>query len=70
MFGSALALGLGYGLLTPSASHLLARFAPAERRNLIFSLKQTGVPFGGIGAALITPAIAVTFGWRWALLGT
>jgi len=69
MFGSALALGLGYGLLTPSASHLLARFAPAERRNLIFSLKQTGVPFGGIGAALITPAIAVTFGWRWALLG-
>lgn len=69
MFGSALALGLGYGLLTPSASHLLARFAPAKRRNLIFSLKQTGVPIGGIGAAAITPAIAVVLGWRWALLG-
>ena len=36
LFGSALALGLGYGLLTPSASHLLARFAPPKRRNLIF----------------------------------
>ncbi|MDH3287387.1 MAG: MFS transporter [Betaproteobacteria bacterium] len=69
MFGSALALGLGYGLLTPSASHLLARFAPAKRRNLIFSLKQTGVPLGGVGAAAITPAVAVVFGWQWALVG-
>jgi predicted MFS family arabinose efflux permease len=69
MFGSALALGLGYGLLTPSASHLLARFAPAKRRNLIFSLKQTGVPLGGVGAAAIAPAVAVVFGWQWALAG-
>jgi predicted MFS family arabinose efflux permease len=69
MFGSALALGLGYGVLTTSASHLLARFAPAERRNLIFSLKQTGVPLGGVGAAAITPAVAVTLGWQWALAG-
>jgi len=67
VFGSALALGLGYGLLTPSASHLLARFAPPKRRNLIFSLKQTGVPLGGVGAAAITPAVALIFGWQWAL---
>ena len=59
VFASALPLGLGYGLLTPSASHLLARFTPLERRNLIFSLKQTGVPLGGIGAAAITPPVAV-----------
>jgi len=69
LFGSALALGLGYGLLTPSASHLLARFAPPKRRNLIFSLKQTGVPLGGVGAAAITPAVALVFGWQWALAG-
>lgn len=69
LFGSALALGLGYGLLTPSASHSLARFSPPKRRNLIFSLKQTGVPLGGVGAAAITPAIAVTVGWQWALAG-
>lgn len=69
VFASALALGLGYGVLTTSASHLLARFAPAERRNLIFSLKQTGVPIGGVGAAAITPAVALAYGWQWALGG-
>ena len=66
-FVSGISLGLGYGLLTPSASHLLMRFTPANRRNLVFSVKQTGVPFGGIGAALIAPAVATAFGWRWAL---
>lgn len=68
-FLSAVGLGLGYGLLTPPASHLLIRFTPASNRNLIFSLKQTGVPLGGIGAALITPAVAVAIGWQWALAG-
>ncbi len=66
-FLSAVALGLGYGLLTPSASHLLMRYTTPERRNLVFSVKQTGVPLGGIGAALIAPAVASTYGWRWSL---
>ncbi len=68
-FLASIALGLGYGVLTPSASSLLMRFTPAKRRNLIFSLKQTGVPLGGIGAALITPAVAVAWGWQWAIAG-
>jgi MFS family permease len=67
-FASALFLGLGYGVLTPSASHLLMRYTPANRRNLLFSLKQTGVPLGGIGASVIAPATAIAFGWRWALV--
>jgi MFS family permease len=66
-FLASIALGLGYGMLTPSASNLLLRFTPAKRRNLIFSIKQTGVPLGGIGAALIGPAVAVHFGWQWAI---
>jgi MFS family permease len=68
-FLASIALGLGYGMLTPSASNLLLRFTPADKRNLIFSIKQTGVPLGGIGAALITPAVAVHFGWQWAIAG-
>ncbi len=68
-FLASIALGLGYGSLTPSASSLLMRFTPEKRRNLIFSLKQTGVPLGGIGAALITPAVAVAWGWQWAIAG-
>lgn len=67
-FLSAVFLGLGYGLMTPSASHLLMRYTPANRRNLLFSVKQTGVPLGGIGAALIAPAVATAFGWRWSLV--
>lgn len=63
----ALLIGFGYGLIGPSFSHLLMRFSPPERRNLIFSLQQTGVPIGGIAAALVAPAVALAFGWRWAL---
>jgi MFS family permease len=68
-FLSAIGLGLGYGMITPSASHMLMRFTPAKRRNLIFSVKQSGVPLGGIGAALITPSVALAYGWQWALVG-
>lgn len=67
LFGSVL-LGVGYGLLTPSASYLLMRFTPAARRNVIFSLQQTGVPLGGILVASIAPTIAIHFGWRTALI--
>lgn len=61
-------LGFGYGISNPAGAHLLARFTPAESRNLIFSLKQTGVPLGGVAAALVAPAAAHAFGWRAALL--
>ncbi len=63
----ALLIGCGFGLIGPSFSHLLMRFSPPERRNLIFSLQQTGVPIGGIAAALVAPAVALTCGWRWSL---
>ncbi len=64
----AIFIGFGYGFLGPGFSHLLMRFSPPARRNFIFSLQQTGVPIGGIVAALIAPAIALAFGWRWAML--
>jgi MFS family permease len=64
----ALVIGFGYGFIGPSFSHLLMRFSPPERRNFIFSLQQTGVPIGGMGAALIAPAVALAFGWRCSML--
>jgi MFS family permease len=64
---ASIGIGLRYGLLAPSASALMVEFAPADKRNIVFSIQQTGVPFGGILAALIAPALAVTLGWRWAL---
>lgn len=64
---AALSIGIGYGSLTPSASHILIRFTPAHRRNMVFSLKQSGVPLGGVLTAMIMPAITVTAGWQWTL---
>jgi MFS family permease len=60
----SIVLGCGYGLITPAASELLMRHAPADRRNLIFSMKQTGVPMGGMIAGLVGPTAAIAFGWQ------
>jgi len=64
---AALSIGIGYGALTPSASHILIRYTPAHRRNIVFSLKQSGVPFGGVLTAMVMPIITITAGWQWAL---
>lgn len=63
-------IGAGYGLTNPSSSHLLFRFSPERRRNLIFSLKQTGVPLGGVLAGLMLPPLSLAFGWQTGLITT
>lgn len=65
---SALACGLGHGPVTPAGSHLLAQRTPANRRSLIFSLKQCGVPAGAMLIAAVTPLIAQAYGWRAGIL--
>ncbi len=60
----SLLIGFAYGLTNPAAAHLLTRFTPAKRRNLIFSIKQAAVPLGGMMAGLITPPLTDAFGWR------
>jgi MFS family permease len=65
--GAAL-IGLGYGPITPASSHILIRQTPPHRRALVFSLKQTGVPIGGILAGTIVPVLIVGWGWRAAAL--
>lgn len=63
----SLFVGTGMGFASPAASFLLANHTSPERRNLLFSIKQTGVPVGGVIVALTAPLLAVTFGWRWSL---
>ncbi|MCG8381576.1 MAG: MFS transporter [Gammaproteobacteria bacterium] len=63
----SLFIGIGYGLTNPSASHLLMRLVPVKRRSLIFSLKQTGVPLGGVMAGFILPSATIYLGWQPAL---
>jgi MFS family permease len=67
VFLSAVPLGAGYALISPAASQLMIRYTPASHRNFLFSLKQSGVPMGGVAAALVAPALAVTVGWQWSL---
>jgi MFS family permease len=64
----ALLIGLGYGPITPASSHLLALTTPAHRMSLVFSIKQTGVPLGGVLAGAAVPSLLLLAGWQGALL--
>lgn len=64
MGAGAFLIGLGYGPITPASSHLLARTTPVHRMSLVFSLKQTGVPLGGLLAGLIVPGLAGWTSWQ------
>jgi len=65
---AAFMVGLGYGPVTPASSHLLARTTEPGRMSLVFSIKQTGVPLGGVLAGAVIPGIALWAGWKSALL--
>lgn len=64
----ALLMGLGYGPVTPASSHLLALTTPKDRMSLVFSVKQTGVPLGGVLAGAVVPSLALLMNWQGALL--
>jgi hypothetical protein len=51
-----------------SAAQVIVRFTPLRHRNLIFSVKQSGVPLGGVAVGLTAPLIAVSLGWQWSVL--
>ena len=63
----SLLIGVGYGYQNPAASQLLIGITPARSRNLVYSVKQAGVPLGGVVASLAVPALALALGWRMAL---
>jgi MFS family permease len=70
LWGAALAaglIGLGYGPITPASSHLLAKSTPAHRVGLVFSIKQTGVPLGGVMAGALVPPLVWAGGVAMAL---
>lgn len=58
----ALLIGVGYGPSAPAGSDLLMRIVPARRRGFAFSIKQAGVPVGGLVAGLVLPGVAMTYG--------
>jgi len=65
--GAAL-LGLAYGAAAPASTHLLVPRTPPGVMNLVLSLRQIGVPLGGVLAGLAMVPLTLALGWRAALL--
>lgn len=64
LVASALVIGIGYGPSATAGSEVLMRYAPAQHRSLVFSLKQSGVPLGGAIAGAALPPLIDLAGWR------
>ncbi|MBD21410.1 MAG: hypothetical protein CMM37_10255 [Rhodospirillaceae bacterium] len=64
----ALVTGMGGGPSTPASSQILARYSSPKQAPLIFSIKQTGVPVGGVIAGMVLPLFVTFFSWKGALL--
>ncbi len=61
-------IGFGYGPSSPAGNDILHRTAPPSKRAMIFSVKQAGVPVGGVLAGLALAPFAEIFGWRASLV--
>lgn len=68
VFGAAALIGYGYGMVTPTSSHILIQATPREQLAFIFSVKQTGVPIGGALAGVLIPPLGLALGWHPTLL--
>jgi predicted MFS family arabinose efflux permease len=64
----AVLLGLTYGATAPASAHLLVPRTPPGVMNLVLSLRQIGVPLGGVLAGLAMVPLTLAVGWREALL--
>ena len=65
---SALIMGIAYGPTTPASSHILSAQTPPKLMPLVFSLKQTGVPLGGMLAGAVVPPLVLLYDWKGAAL--
>jgi MFS family permease len=63
---ASLCMGLSNGTANPAGSEVLTRLTPREHRNIVFSVKQAGVPLGGIIGGLALPPLIDALGWRYA----
>ncbi len=66
MFASML-IGVSAGLVSAGSAHVCTRFASMQHRNIVFSVKQTGLPIAWALVALFAPAVALRWGWQAAM---
>ena len=56
--------------MNPASSQVLGPRTTAQTAGLVMSIKQTGVPLGGVMAGALVPMLALHSGWRAAAAGT
>jgi MFS family permease len=62
-------IGLAGGAMNPASSQILGPRTTARTAGLIMSLKQTGVPFGGVLAGVVLPFLVLRWTWDNAVIG-
>jgi len=60
----ALCIGFAYATSTPAGAQILADHTPRAFRGSLFSLRQAGVPMGGVIAGAAGSWLIGQFGWR------
>lgn len=60
----AVCLGFAYATATPAGAQILADHTPRAYRGSLFSLRQAGVPLGGVIAGAVGSWLIVGYGWR------
>ena len=65
---SAALMGVAYGATAPASTHLLVPQTARAHINLVLSLRQIGVPLGGMLAGLVMPPLTLRWGWQPALI--
>ncbi len=60
----AMCLGFAYATATPAGAQILADHTPRALRGSLFSLRQAGVPLGGVIAGAVGSWLIVAYGWR------
>jgi MFS transporter, ACS family, aldohexuronate transporter len=59
--------GLGYSFLNPASTIGVMAWFRRDERATAMGIKQTGVPAGGVVAAVLAPSLVLVIGWRGAL---
>lgn len=57
-------VGMAYGQLPAAAAQVLAAVSPSRSMGIVFAVKQSGNPIGGVLAGAVVPVLAVGFGWQ------
>ena len=65
---ASVAIGCGTGAMNPASPQVLGPRTTARTAGLVMSIKQTGVPLGGVMAGALVPMLVLRSGWRAAAL--